>query len=73
MNGSRKRQPLGLQSLCMSLLEHSYASNSEKSCHTEVLCRLYLQLHHRKNNGLVGPPSENEVEHTEEGTGVEAN
>ena len=34
--GSRKRQPFGFQSLCISLFEHSCASSYKTSCHWKV-------------------------------------
>ena len=34
--GTKTRQPLGLELLCVSLSEHSYAISSETSLHTEV-------------------------------------
>ena len=35
------------------------------------LCKLYLQLHHRKTWGLAGSSSEHKIGHNEEGTGIE--
>ena len=34
--GSRKRAPLGLESVCLSLLEHSYSSSVEGGARTRV-------------------------------------